>query len=68
MKNSLASKEKEEMFAPWITVPAEDVRLQLPMSIFDGDIKIMFRNVEAIDKTIEQLENLKQLMREMEYK
>jgi len=68
MKNSLVSKEEAEMFAPWITIPAEDVRVQLPMSIFDGNIKIMFRNTEVIDKTIEQLENLKELMREKEGK
>jgi hypothetical protein len=68
MKNILLNKEGEEMFAPWITIPADDVRVQLPMSIFDGDIKIMFRNAEVIDKTIEQMENLKELMREEEGK
>jgi hypothetical protein len=62
------SKEEEEMFAPWITVPAEDIQIQVPLSIFESDFKIMFRNVEAIDKTIEQLENLKELMCEMEGK
>lgn len=47
------------MFKPWITVPAEDIHVQLPMSQHEGEVKIMFRDAVAIDKTIEQLENLK---------
>lgn len=54
------------MFEPWITIPAEDVHIQLPLSIFDGNVRIMFANVEAINNTIEQLENLKQLICEKE--
>lgn len=49
-------------FAPWITVPVEDVRVHLPLSMADSDIRIMFRNADVIDKTIEQLENLKKYM------
>lgn len=49
-------------FEPWITVPVEDVRVHLPLSMQDTDICIMFRNPEVIDKTIEQLENLKKYM------
>ena len=52
-------------FAPWITIPAEDVSVQLPLSMADNDIRVMFKTTEAIDKTIEQLENLKRLMTEM---
>lgn len=49
-------------FVPWITIPTEDVHIDLPLSMQDKDIRIMFRNPEVIDKTIEQLENLKKYM------
>ena len=52
------------MFAPWITLPAKDIYVQLPLGIFDGDIKIMFRNTEVIDNAIQQLENLKEIMKD----
>lgn len=52
------------MIAPWITLPAKDVYVQLPLGIFDGDIKIMFRNTEVIDSAIEQLQNLRGIMKE----
>ena len=51
-------------FAPWVTIPVKDVRVQLPLSMADTDIRIMFRNAEVIDETIEQLENLKKYMNE----
>lgn len=54
------------MFAPWITIPVKDIRIDLPLSMQDDTIRIMFRNVEAIDKTIEQLQNLKELVRDTE--
>ena len=50
------------MFKPWITVPAEDIRIQLPMNMSDTEIKIMFRDAEVVDKTIEQLKKLKWLL------
>lgn len=49
------------MFKPWITVPAEDIRIELPMG-HSGDVKIMFRDASAVEKTIEQLENLKKFL------
>jgi hypothetical protein len=51
---------------PWVNIPADDVRLQLPLSMQDKDIRIMFRNTEVIDETIKQLQNLKEIMREKE--
>ena len=54
------------MFIPWVTIPADDIRIQLPLNMFDKDVKIMFRNAEAIDKTIEQLQNVKTLYQEKE--
>ncbi len=54
------------MFVPWVTIPADDIRIQLPLSICDGDIKLMFRNVEVIDKTIAQLQNVRELLQEKE--
>lgn len=53
------------MFEPWITLPVKDVRIHLPMSMFDEEIRIMFRDVETIDKTIEQLQSLKERMPDM---
>ena len=52
------------MFKPWITVPVEDVRISLPLSMEDDTIRIMFRDVDAVDKTIEQLQNLKELLKD----
>lgn len=54
------------MILPWITIPADDVRIQLPLSIFEGDVKIMFRDTKTIDNTIEQLQNVKALLAEKE--
>lgn len=51
------------MFAPWITVPAKDIYVEFPLGIFDGDTRIMFRNVEVIDSAIEQLQKLKEIMK-----
>lgn len=53
-------------FKPWITIPAEDVRVKLPMGIHDGEIQILFKNEEVIDNTIEQLQNLKELFKRRE--
>ena len=50
------------MFDPWIKIPVEDVKIQLPMRLSDDSVNIMFRDITAIDKTIEQLEKLKQYM------
>lgn len=50
------------MFKPWITVPTSDVHVELPTSEFDGNFKLMFRDAAAVEKTIEQLENLKELL------
>lgn len=45
--------------APWVTIPAEDVRIQLPMDIYDGNIKLLFRDPVVVDKVMEQLVELK---------
>lgn len=55
-------KAVNEMFMPWITIPAEDVRVQMPVDVHGGNVKIMFRDGAAVEKTIEQLENLKDLL------
>lgn len=54
------------MFKPWINIPAEDIRIKLPLSLYDKDVQIMFKNVEAIDRTIMLLEDLKVLLAETE--
>ena len=43
----------------WITLPVENVNIQLPTSMTKGDVKVSFNNVEAIDDAIEQLNELK---------
>jgi hypothetical protein len=48
----------------WITLPAKDVRIQLPLGIFDGDVKILLMNEKVIDSAIEQLDEAKQAMSE----
>lgn len=50
------------MFKPWITVPVEVIRVSLPANPYDREVTIMFRDVEAVDKTIEQLKNLRELL------
>lgn len=61
-RREIHERAMDEMFKPWITIPAEDVRVQLPMGLHDGDVKIMFRDASAVEKTIEQLKNLKELL------
>lgn len=43
----------------WITLPVENVNIQLPTIMTEGDVKVSFNNVEAIDDAIEQLNELK---------
>ena len=43
----------------WITLPVENVNIQLPTIMTEGDVKVSFNNVEAIDDAIEQLNKLK---------
>ena len=54
------------MIIPWIEIPADDVRIQLPINMHEKDVKLMFRNAEVIDKTIKQLQNVKELYAEKE--
>lgn len=51
-------------FKPWITIPTDEVVVHLPLSMADRDIRIMFRDVESIDRTIEQLQNLREFVKE----
>ena len=52
------------MFQPWITLPASDVHVILPLGFFDGDIELIFRNLEVVNSAIEQLERIKEMMLE----
>lgn len=54
------------MFRPWITLPAKDVHVILPLGVFDSDVELMFRNLEVVNSAIEQLERIKQMMLEKE--
>lgn len=47
---------------PWIAIPADDISISLPMSMFDYSVKIKFVDVDAIDNVIEQLQTLKEVM------
>ena len=50
----------------WITLPANDVLVQLPLGIFDKDIELLFRTEEAVDSAIEQLQKFKDELRKKE--
>lgn len=54
------------MFKPWITVPAEEIRVSLPANPYDRKVTIAFRDAETVDKTIEQLKNLRELLAKIE--
>lgn len=50
------------MFKPWITIPVNDISMSLPKSIFDTEVRIMFKDESAVNNVIEQLEELKAVM------
>ena len=49
------------MLKPWLDIPAENVRIIAPICRED-DWKLLFKDVEAIDKTIADLQELKVLI------
>lgn len=57
------------MFDPYITVPREDVIVETdPDNPFGVIIRLRFKNTDAVDSTIEQLNHLKKFMKELERK
>ena len=57
------------MFEPYITVPREDVIVEAdPDNPFGVTIRLRFKNMDAVDSTIEQLNHLKKFMKELERK
>ena len=50
------------MIQPWINIPVKDIHVDLPLSMQDTDVRIMFRSVEAINETIRKLEDLKDIV------
>ena len=53
------------MIKPWVTVPAKDMRIMLPMG--EEDVySLLFKNTAVIDALISDLQNLRGLMAEME--
>ena len=57
------------MFEPYITVPREDVIVETdPVNPFGVTIRLRFKNTDAVDSTIEQLNHLKKFMKELERK
>ena len=61
MKNMSLSNAPSES-RPWISIPADDISISLPMSIFDDSVKIKFKDIDAIDNAINQLQILKEIM------
>ena len=54
------------MFEPYITVPREDVVVEAdPDNPFGVTIRLRFKNTDAVDSTIEQLNHLKKFMKEL---
>lgn len=54
------------MILPLIEIPTKDIHLSLPLSTQDSSVRIMFCSIEAINETIEKLENLKDIVEGME--
>ena len=52
------------MFKPWVDIPTADVKVCEDR--FAGEYRIMFKDASVVDKVIEQLENLRELLLEME--
>ena len=48
-----------------ITLLAKDVHVIFPLGIFDKDLEIIFRSPEAIDSAIEQLQQIKQNLEQL---
>lgn len=51
------------MAKPWIEIPAKKVHIDLPISMHDDVIRIMFRDAETIDMAIEQLGVIKEFLK-----
>ena len=54
------------MVIPWISIPAAKAHIQLPLSLEDREIRIMFKDIATIDDTIEKLQDLKKRMGDKE--
>ena len=52
------------MFNPWVSIPVENVRVTVDYNY--GDVRIMFKDTETIDKTIEELHRVREVVKEME--
>jgi hypothetical protein len=48
------------MFEPWITIPVEDARVVVDYGV--GDIRILFKDPDAVDHAIEALQELMELI------
>ncbi len=44
----------------WVTVPVNDIRIIMPVSMEDHNVNFMLRDVETIDSVIAQLESIKE--------
>lgn len=53
------------MIKPWVTVPAKDMRIMLPMG--EEDVySLLFRDTAAIDALISDLQELRELTVQMD--
>lgn len=52
------------MFKPWVSIPIDDAMVSVDHNY--GDIRIMFKDLKAVDNVLEQLKNLRELTEEME--
>ncbi len=46
----------------YISVPVDDIHVDLPLAMSENTVKLMFRSPEVIDTVIEQLQRLKEYM------
>ena len=52
------------MTKPWVEIPAKNIHIDLPISMNDNVIRIMFRDAETIDMVIEQLGIIKEFLKD----
>ena len=54
------------MFRPWITLLAKDIHINLPLSMEDRNVDIIFKNLEAVNDAIMQLQRIREMYLEKE--
>lgn len=51
-------------FAPWVIIPVDNVMVAVDYDY--GDVRIIFKDTKTIDNVIEQLHNIRGIVKETE--